>query len=179
MRRALLLAAAALTAAAAPAAAQTQKPNVIVIETDDQDAASMKVMEKTNRLIGAAGATFDNNLVSFPLCCPSRATFLTGQYAHNNGITSNDPPTGGYQVFENINALPVWLQGAGYYTALVGRYLNHYGKTNPAEIPPAGASGTRASIRRPIGTTTTRSTTRARSSTTATSRRTTRPTSGT
>jgi N-acetylglucosamine-6-sulfatase len=133
--RALVLGVAALLATAAPAAAQQQKPNVIVIETDDQDAASMKVMEKTNRLIGQAGAVFDNNVVSFPLCCPSRATFLTGQYAHNNGITSNDPPTGGYQVFENINALPVWLQGAGYYTALVGRYLNHYGKTNPTEIP--------------------------------------------
>jgi N-acetylglucosamine-6-sulfatase len=133
--RALVLGVAALLATAAPAVAQQLKPNVIVIETDDQDAASMKVMEKTNRLIGDAGAVFDNNVVSFPLCCPSRATFLTGQYAHNNGITSNDPPTGGYQVFENINALPVWLQGAGYYTALVGRYLNHYGKTNPTEIP--------------------------------------------
>jgi arylsulfatase A-like enzyme len=135
MRRALVLGVAALLATAAPAVAQQAKPNVIVIETDDQDAASMKVMAKTNRLIGRAGAVFDNNLVSFPLCCPSRATFLTGQYAHNNHITSNSPPTGGYQVFENINALPVWLQGAGYYTALVGRYLNNYGEANPTEIP--------------------------------------------
>jgi N-acetylglucosamine-6-sulfatase len=135
IRRALVLGVAALLASAAPAAAQQQKPNVIVIETDDQDAASMKVMEKTNRMIGQAGATFDNNVVSFPLCCPSRATFLTGQYAHNNGITGNDPPRGGYQLFENINALPVWLQGSGYYTALVGRFLNHYGKLNPTEIP--------------------------------------------
>ncbi|MEA2492293.1 MAG: N-acetylglucosamine-6-sulfatase [Thermoleophilaceae bacterium] len=135
MRRVLLLAVAALLAAAGPAAAQQVKPNVVVIETDDQDQQSMWVMNKTNRLIGGAGAVFKNNVVSFPLCCPSRASFLTGQYAHNNGITSNDPPTGGYQVFENINALPVWLQGAGYYTAMVGRYLNHYGKTNPTEIP--------------------------------------------
>ena len=132
--RGLLLALALLVAAAAPAAA-ADRPNVIVIETDDQDVESMKVMEKTNRLIGAAGTTFVNNVVSFPLCCPSRATFLTGQYAHNNGITSNDPPTGGYQVFENINALPVWLQTAGYYTVHVGRYLNHYGRQNPTEIP--------------------------------------------
>ena len=135
IRRALVLGVAALLAAAAPASAQQVKPNVIVIETDDQDAASMKFMEKTNRLIGEGGAVFDNNVVSFPLCCPSRASFLTGEYAHNNGITGNDPPRGGYQVFENINALPVWLQGAGYYTAMVGRYLNHYGKTNPTEIP--------------------------------------------
>src|SRR3954447_18273696 len=145
MLRALVVGVAALLASAAPAAAQQQKPNVIVIETDDQDAASMKVMEKTNRLIGQAGAVFDNNVVSFPLCCPSRATFLTGQYAHNNGITSNDPPTGGYQVFENINALPVWLQAAGYYTVEVGRYLNHYGKDNPTEIP-AGWSEWHATV---------------------------------
>ncbi|MEA2425198.1 MAG: N-acetylglucosamine-6-sulfatase, partial [Thermoleophilaceae bacterium] len=131
--------------AAGPASAQQAKPNVIVIETDDQDAASMKVMAKTNRLIGKAGTTFTNNVVSFPLCCPSRASFLTGEYAHNNGITSNNPPTGGYQVFENINALPVWLQGAGYYTVEVGRYLNHYGAQNPTEIP-AGWSEWHATV---------------------------------
>jgi arylsulfatase A-like enzyme len=135
IRRALVLGVAAVLATVAPAHAQPAKPNVIVIETDDQDAASMKFMEKTNRLIGRAGAIFDNNVVSFPLCCPSRATFLTGQYAHNNGIIGNDPPRGGYQMFENINALPVWLQADGYYTAMVGRFLNHYGKTNPTEIP--------------------------------------------
>jgi len=111
------------------------RPNVIVFETDDQTVESMRVMPNVKTLIADQGVTFDNSFVSYSLCCPSRSTFLTGQYAHNNGITSNDPPTGGYQVFENINALPVWLQGAGYYTALVGRYLNHYGKTNPTEIP--------------------------------------------
>ena len=123
-------------AVAPPHRAQQSKPNVIVIETDDQDQASMQFMDKTLSLIGDGGATFDNSLVSFPLCCPSRSTFLTGEYAHNNHITSNDPPTGGYQVFDNLNALPVWLQGAGYYTVEVGRYLNHYGKDNPTEIPP-------------------------------------------
>jgi arylsulfatase A-like enzyme len=122
--------------ARAPHRAQQVKPNVIVIETDDQDQASVEFMEKVQSLIGGAGATFDNSLVSFPLCCPSRATFLTGEYAHNNHITSNDPPTGGYQVFDNLNALPMWLQGAGYYTVEVGRYLNHYGRFDPTEIPP-------------------------------------------
>src|SRR4051794_41578379 len=98
MLRALVRGVAALVATAAPAAAQQQKPNVIVIETDDQDAASMKVMEKTNRLIGGARATFDNKVVSFPPCCPSPATLLTGPHAHNNRITSKHPPTGGHPV---------------------------------------------------------------------------------
>ncbi|MFL5895069.1 MAG: sulfatase [Thermoleophilaceae bacterium] len=145
----LLLALMVLTAASAGAAAggaagavapphhsQQTRPNVIVIETDDQDQASMEFMDKTLTLIGDGGVTFDNSFVSFPLCCPSRSTFLTGEYAHNHGITSNDPPTGGYQVFDNLNALPAWLQSAGYYTVEVGRYLNHYGKDNPTEIPP-------------------------------------------
>jgi arylsulfatase A-like enzyme len=137
-----LVAAGLLLAVAGGASAQ---PNVIVIETDDMDMSGMRVMDNLKSLIGDAGVTFDNSLVSFPLCCPSRATFLTGQYAHNNHITSNDPPTGGYQVFENINSLPAWLQGAGYYTVQVGRYLNHYGQQNPTEIP-AGWTEWHASV---------------------------------
>jgi N-acetylglucosamine-6-sulfatase len=118
------------------ATAASAQPNVIVIETDDMDMTGMRPMENVRELIGDEGVTFDNSLVSFPLCCPSRATFLTGQYAHNNHITSNDPPTGGYQVFESVNSLPAWLQTAGYYTVQVGRYLNHYGGRDPTEIPP-------------------------------------------
>lgn len=127
------------------AGAASAQPNVIVIETDDMDMTGMRSMDNVKELIGKAGVTFDNSLVSFPLCCPSRATFLTGQYAHNNHITSNDPPTGGYQVFESVNSLPAWLQSAGYYTVQVGRYLNHYGNQNPTEIPP-GWSEWHASI---------------------------------
>lgn len=141
--RALLTAAALLLLTASTALAA--QPNVIVIETDDMDMTGMRSMDNVKELIGEAGVTFDNSLVSFPLCCPSRATFLTGQYAHNNHITSNDPPTGGYQVFESVNSLPAWLQTAGYYTVQVGRYLNHYGNQNPTEIPP-GWSEWHASI---------------------------------
>src|SRR5207237_2691916 len=62
--------------------------------------------------------------------------FRTGQYAHNHGVLSNDPPHGGYYKLKGASTLPVWLQRAGYRTALVGKYLNDYGTRNPLEIPP-------------------------------------------
>ncbi|MGH2974938.1 MAG: sulfatase family protein [Solirubrobacterales bacterium] len=117
--------------------AATSRPNVIVIETDDQTVESMKVMQNVNSLIGAQGATFSNSLLNFSLCCPSRATFLTGQYAHNHGVWSNHAPNGGFDRFEPLHAnsnLAVWLQHAGYYTAMIGKYLNNY--KNQPPIPP-------------------------------------------
>src|SRR4051812_45513325 len=61
-----------------------RRPNVVVVMTDDQTAASVRFMPSVRRLIGRAGTVFSNYFVSYPLCCPSRATFLTGQYAHNS-----------------------------------------------------------------------------------------------
>jgi len=119
------------------AAAPQERPNVLVIESDDQTLESMRVMDNVNSLIGDQGATFQNNFVNFSLCCPSRATFLTGQYAHNHGVLGNTPPTGGFGRFEALhgdNNLAVWLQGAGYHTALIGKYLNGY-ENNPP-VPP-------------------------------------------
>jgi N-acetylglucosamine-6-sulfatase len=119
------------------AAAAPGTPNVIVIESDDQTVESMRVMDNVNSLIGGQGATFTNNFVNYSLCCPSRATFLTGQYEHNHGVTGNSGPTGGFQRFETLhgdNNLAVWLQDAGYYTAMIGKYLNGY-SNNPL-VPP-------------------------------------------
>jgi arylsulfatase A-like enzyme len=112
------------------------RPNIVVIETDDQTLESMKVMERTQRLLGAEGVTFDKSVVSFSLCCPSRATFLTGQYAHNHGVLGNGPPLGGYYKLDSTNTLAVWLQRSGYTTILVGKYLNRYGTQDPREVPP-------------------------------------------
>src|SRR5690242_2612679 len=122
-------------AKAAPAQ-QAVRPNVLVLETDDQTLAEMEVLPNVRRLIGDVGVTFDNNFDSFSLCCPSRATFLTGQYSHNNGVRGNALPDGGYQKLDHTNTLPVWLQSAGYYTVHLGKYLNGYGVRNPLEIPP-------------------------------------------
>jgi arylsulfatase A-like enzyme len=121
--------------ASAAAAKQKQRPNVVVIMTDDQDFRSMPVMPKTRRLIGKAGVTFDRNFVNYPLCCPSRATFLTGQYAHNHGVLWNNWPYGGYRMLDGSETLPVWLGRAGYRTIHIGKYLNEYGEQDPTEVP--------------------------------------------
>jgi arylsulfatase A-like enzyme len=131
------LAALAVGAAGAPSVAGPPKrPNIVVLMTDDQTVESMRVMPNVKRLLADRGATFTNSFASFPLCCPSRATFLTGQYAHNHGVLSNSPPEGGYRALDNSNTLPVWLQRSGYLTAHVGKYLNGYGDDSPQEIPP-------------------------------------------
>ncbi len=119
-------------------AAQTKskRANVVVIMTDDQTLQDLDVMTRTKRMIGGRGVTFDNSFVSYPLCCPSRATFLSGQYAHNHGVMGIDPPTGGYGRFDKRNSLPVWMKRAGYYTGHIGKFLNGYGDDAPADVPP-------------------------------------------
>jgi N-acetylglucosamine-6-sulfatase len=94
--------------------------------TDDQTEASLATMPHVNTLLGGEGTIFDQAIASFPLCCPSRATHLTGQYAHNHGVLHNSPPFGGFIQLDHSNTLPVWLQANGYRTMHVGRYLNGY-----------------------------------------------------
>ncbi len=117
---------------------QTQtRPNVIVLMTDDQTVESLRVMSSVNSLIAARGTTFTNSFASFPLCCPSRATYITGQYGHNHTIMGNAAPAGGYNKLAptHSNTLPAWLRQAGYQTVHVGKYLNGYGTARPMEVP--------------------------------------------
>jgi N-acetylglucosamine-6-sulfatase len=112
-----------------------KRPNVVLIVTDDQTLASYApdVMPHTTRLLEGTGTRFANAFVTTPLCCPSRASMLTGQYGHNNGVLRNDYG----QLNEKGNTLPVWLQEAGYRTMHVGRYLNFYeAVTKPHEVAP-------------------------------------------
>jgi len=114
------------------------RPNVVVIMTDDQTVESMRVMPNVRELLAERGVTFTNSFVSYPLCCPSRATLLTGQYAHNHGVLGNEPPDGGYGALERERTtLPATLQDAGYTTIHIGKYLNRYGLANPRRVPPA------------------------------------------
>ena len=112
------------------------KPNVLVVMTDDQTVESLRVMTNVATQLAAEGTTFANSFASYPLCCPSRSTFLTGQYAHNHTVMGNALPTGGYEKLDHSNTLPVWLQRAGYRTAHIGKYLNGYGRRSATEVPP-------------------------------------------
>jgi N-acetylglucosamine-6-sulfatase len=118
-------------ASAAPGA-----PNVVLITTDDQTLASLRVMKRTQAAIGERGATFLNYVASYPLCCPARATWITGQYPHNHGVIDNRPDSGGGygNLRDPDRVLPAWLDAAGYDTALVGKWIHNY----PDLTPPPG-----------------------------------------
>lgn len=119
-----------------------EKPNIVFIVADDLDLASMAELPKMKTLMADEGTTFSNHFVSLALCCPSRASMLCGQYAHNTGVTDNYPPAGGFSVFyeadKEDSTIATWLQDAGYKTALFGKYLNGYPGTDVAKtyIPP-------------------------------------------
>jgi N-acetylglucosamine-6-sulfatase len=106
--------------------AEADRPNIVVILTDDQTAESLRVMDTVQRELVDEGTSFTTAAVAMPLCCPSRATLLTGQHPHNHGVRDNLLPDGGYFRLPEADTLPVWLRAAGYRTAHVGRTLNQY-----------------------------------------------------
>ncbi|MCC6315246.1 MAG: sulfatase [Thermomicrobiales bacterium] len=117
--------------AAAPDAAR--RPNILFILTDDMRADDLRAMPIVGEHIAAAGATFTNYLATTPLCSPSRASILRGQYAHNHGVLNNTGADGGYATFysrgNEASTVATWLHDRGYRTALMGKYLNGYPET--------------------------------------------------
>jgi N-acetylglucosamine-6-sulfatase len=131
------------------------KPNVVVFLTDDMDVSQMRIMDEVNSEIGDHGVTFANSFVNWAVCCPSRATLLTGQYAQNHGVRGNSANEGGgFGNFKNNNTLALWLQDAGYSTTHIGKFLNGYGGAGSGAsfVPPgwtewyAGTDGTTQSV---------------------------------
>ena len=119
------------------AEAAKARPNVVLIMTDDQTVEDMSVMSRTRRVLGDRGTTFSRSFVSYPLCCPSRATTQTGRYSHNHGVQGNTPPQGGYGRLDKANALARLAPAhAGYTTTHIGKFLNGYGRDAPADVPP-------------------------------------------
>lgn len=118
------------SAAAQPAAATHERPNIVLVLTDDEDFKTHAFLPNVKSLLADKGAVFDNYFVTYSFCCPSRATALRGQYAHNHRIVGNDVPSGGFDKFRELgheaSTVATWLQDAGYHTAMLGKYLNHY-----------------------------------------------------
>lgn len=128
-------------AAVVPMRPKVERPNVLVLMTDDQTVESMRAMPLTNQRLVAQGTTFPQSIVTYPLCCPSRASFMTAQYNHNNGVLWNSGPDGGYSSFKGQDtAVPASFQAAGYRTAHIGKFLNGYGDRNVTEIPDGWSS---------------------------------------
>jgi arylsulfatase A-like enzyme len=108
------------------ARSSAKRPNIVFILTDDQRENEMMAMPETRSLLYAHGVRFTNSFVSDSLCCPSRATILTGLYANHTGVWRNFPPSGGFNSFHDKSTIATWLQPT-YTTALIGKYLNNYG----------------------------------------------------
>lgn len=117
----------------------SKKPNVILILTDDLDFPLVPYLPQMQTLIADQGAEFTNYFVTAPLCCPSRASMIRGQYPHNTNILENAP---GFRNFYRNQyedeTIAVWLNRAGYKTALVGKYLNGYPVTAGDNYVPPG-----------------------------------------
>jgi N-acetylglucosamine-6-sulfatase len=142
---ALAIAVAALvgtsTSSSAPAAKQ---PNIVFVLTDDLSWDLVRFMPHVQAL-QRDGVTFSRYYVTDSLCCPSRSSIFSGRFPHNTGVFTNMAPDGGFGVFngrgEEKSTWATALQGAGYRTAMMGKYLNGYtpqglvdGK--PLYIPP-------------------------------------------
>jgi N-acetylglucosamine-6-sulfatase len=114
-----------------------ERPNFVFIMADDLDERSMGDLPGIKQVMGSNGTTFENAYVTYSLCCPSRATILRGQYPHNHDIIGNGLPEGGEAKFRNLgrdqSTMATWLNGAGYQTKAIGKYMNSY---NNLYIPP-------------------------------------------
>jgi N-acetylglucosamine-6-sulfatase len=137
-----------------PAQTAAPKPNIIFIITDDMRKGDLnaRYMPKTTTQLVAKGRSFQNAFVSTALCCPSRATTMRGQYAHNTKVWFNenvfDPDPnirdGGWlgyngNGYENDNlATRLHDPAVGYTTGFFGKYLNGYGAPTVPTTPPPG-----------------------------------------
>jgi N-acetylglucosamine-6-sulfatase len=127
----LLASAAALSPVAGISEAKTPRrpPNVLLIMSDDQTYGTLGVMPAVQAL-QERGTTYTQYFDSFPLCCPTRAAVLSGQYTHNNGVWDNTGIGGGYAaLLRKGNTLPRWLHDAGYRTGILGKLMNGYSMT--------------------------------------------------
>ena len=101
-------------------AATTNRPNILIFLTDDQRAAgSMIEMPAVRRVFAQGGTRFPNGYVTTPMCCPSRSSIFSGQYAHNTGVITNDGSN-----FDSRYTWERYLHQNGYYTGLIGKFLN-------------------------------------------------------
>lgn len=108
---------------------QVTQPNVLVIVTDDQR-EGLEVMSKTRAAFTNDGRLFENAFVTTPLCCPARASIMTGKYVHNHGVMSNGEED--WKDLDHSQTVQAYLHEQGYRTALFGKFLNHW----PVEMNP-------------------------------------------
>jgi len=115
-------------------AADDERPNVLLIVTDDQRPwGALRTQDAVRDRIRGRGTTFRHAFTTTPICCPARASLLTGLYTHNHGVFTNDEPFGSLAKVDAMTFASA-LHEDGYTTGLFGKYLNLW----PNEVSPTG-----------------------------------------
>ena len=112
-------------------------PNIVEVLVDDMRQDDLAYMPHLEQLIGDHGITMENGFSSYPLCCPARASFFSGELPHNHHVWSVTKPYA-YPAFNDRSTIATSLQKAGYLTGLTGKYLNEYGQ--PTHVAGDGGS---------------------------------------
>ena len=123
---ALMLLCPAHAGARPSATASDPAPDIVLIVSDDQRFDTLWAMPILGERLAALGVTFPDAFVTNPLCCPSRASILTGNYSHTHLVYRQEPPFGRFEWFDDHSTLATWLHDAGYRTGLFGKYLDGY-----------------------------------------------------
>lgn len=114
------------------------RPNIILVVTDDQPYHTVDYMPFVKTELMKKGVVFENGFTTTPLCCPSRASILSGQYAHNHQVLTNTLPLGGATKFNSDTSFSIELTESGYRTAYLGKYMNGYDDLTPLGVVPPG-----------------------------------------
>jgi arylsulfatase A-like enzyme len=106
------------------AAEANRRPNILIIVTDDQR-GGMSAMPETRKRFVRQGVQYFPAFATTPLCCPARASIMTGRYAHNHGVKTNaNPVEPGAEALDHSTTIQRYLDDAGYHTGVIGKFLN-------------------------------------------------------
>lgn len=109
-------------AAGTPRTRSDDRPNILLVLTDDQPKETDWALRQTLDWLGGHGTTFARAHANTPLCAPSRASIMSGRYAHNHGLLDTRHP---YHLDQRAT-VQRQLHEAGYRTGLFGKYLNYW-----------------------------------------------------
>lgn len=113
-----------------------ERPSVLLIVTDDQRWDTLFAVPAIRAALGDRGAVFERAFVTNPVCCPFRASLLSGGfYSRHTGVLAALPPNGAAVRFDDRRTLGTLLQQRGYRTALIGKYMNRLKDIAP-RVPP-------------------------------------------
>ena len=121
-----------------------ERPNMLLVLVDDLDAllGTTDTMPRLKKHLTEQGTSLGQFITPTPVCCPSRVSFLTGQYTHNHQVYMNTSPEGSFKKFNLLGSeastIATWLSAAGYHTGFMGKYMNEYPFPDNKTYVPAG-----------------------------------------